>query len=416
VVQDVKVSGNMLKTNSTFLKVIEELRALGDEATQRATDDPKYRKFIELYPVNRLSGLSLTEYCVGKGDGESFCWWLERGLQSILGRYMPGTSRGHILYFQKDGSIYKHAQLKDLSDEEALAYTLSIQAAIAKADINANLEWIDDDQLLSQRAGVESRVTVGNGRKLRLLSCYNPEDTVPISSSSHLGHFLHVLGCPESEIPQKDQPVARMLLLRDYLRLAQKEIPGLSSVAFMRILYKPELGLAPIDDEEMNSEDEYSRILTVGAVKNGYVRIPKTQYLFPTECIAADEQAEAKLFTLIFPDNSEIQTCLIANKRRIKARFNGLFNKLSVKAGDRVRIHKSGDLQYTMSFEQQHDDTEYPESQASVAMNSLFANSQPLNQILYGPPGTGKTFSTVDAALSVLDPSFLSKTGLIEQH
>lgn len=49
MVQDVKKSGNTLITNSTFLKVIEELLALGDEATQRASDDPKYQQFIKLY-------------------------------------------------------------------------------------------------------------------------------------------------------------------------------------------------------------------------------------------------------------------------------------------------------------------------------------------------------------------------------
>ncbi len=32
----------------------------------------------------------------------------------------------------------------------------------------------------------------------------------------------------------------------------------------------------------------------------------------------------------------------------------------------------------------------------------------PLNQILYGPPGTGKTYHTVEKALEILDPSFLS--------
>lgn len=32
----------------------------------------------------------------------------------------------------------------------------------------------------------------------------------------------------------------------------------------------------------------------------------------------------------------------------------------------------------------------------------------PLNQILYGPPGTGKTYNTVEKALEILDPSFLS--------
>lgn len=35
------------------------------------------------------------------------------------------------------------------------------------------------------------------------------------------------------------------------------------------------------------------------------------------------------------------------------------------------------------------------------------ASAVPLNQILFGPPGTGKTFSTIDAALEILDPEFL---------
>src|SRR5690554_2609296 len=32
--------------------------------------------------------------------------------------------------------------------------------------------------------------------------------------------------------------------------------------------------------------------------------------------------------------------------------------------------------------------------------------TQPLNQILYGPPGTGKTFSTINEAISIINPSF----------
>lgn len=409
-VKDPSVTGSSLQTNSNFKKVLDELNLLGDEATRRSIDDSHYQQFIRRYPADRLPQLSLAEYCVGKGDGDSFCWWLERGLQPLLGRYMPGTSRGHILYFQKDGSVYKHRCLKDLSDTDALAYTLRIQATVAKADMNANLDWIDDDQQLYQHAGVEPRVTVGHGRKLRLLSCYHPEDTLPISSSSHLGHFLQILGCPESDIPPKHQPVARMLLLRNYLRLAQQNVPGLSPVGFMRVLYKPELGLAPIDeneDEEINSEDEISFVLTGGAIRNGYIRIPKTQNLFPGECIAADEQSEAESFTLVLPDDTEIQTFLLANRGRIKARFNSLFNKQGVIDGDRVRIQKTTDRRYVMRFERQDQDGEESNSRQTTPTTSAPAPSQPLNQILYGPPGTGKTYSTIDAALAVLDPGFL---------
>ena len=40
---------------------------------------------------------------------------------------------------------------------------------------------------------------------------------------------------------------------------------------------------------------------------------------------------------------------------------------------------------------------------------SLAVCPEPLNQILYGPPGTGKTYSTIDAALAVLDATFLAQ-------
>lgn len=45
-----------------------------------------------------------------------------------------------------------------------------------------------------------------------------------------------------------------------------------------------------------------------------------------------------------------------------------------------------------------------PEGPSGAA--DLAASRPPLNQILYGPPGTGKTYSTIDAALEILDPAF----------
>lgn len=237
-----------LSVNADFSRLLDYLKAQGAAAQKRSEDSQEYRDFLHAFPLSRLNQLTLDEYCVGKGDGASFCWWIERGLVEALGRYMPGTAKGHLLYFQEDDSLYKNRRLLDLGDEEALRYTLSIQSTIAAAD-PTDLLWVDDDKEIYRRAGVEPRVTVGAGRKLRLLACYHPVQTLPISSSDHLGHFLQRLGCPPADIPSAKLPVARMLKLREYYQLACESVPGLSPYGFMRGLYSEELGLRPAKPE-----------------------------------------------------------------------------------------------------------------------------------------------------------------------
>lgn len=234
-----------IETNENFVRLLKTIEELGPEASAKASDVPAYQKFLAAFPLNRLKYLTADEYCVGKG-GDTFCRWLERGLESALGRYMPGTSRGHIVYFvKKDGTLYKNRLLSELSDEEAVRYTVQIQSAIASADLQEDICWIDSDQEVFKRAGVPPLVTVGHGRKLRLLAAYHPDDVLPISSSAHLGHFLAALGCPPAEIPPEDMPIARMLKLRAYFDLARRQYSELTTRGFVLALYDKALGIAP---------------------------------------------------------------------------------------------------------------------------------------------------------------------------
>lgn len=239
--------------NEQFTKLLEFLRTVGPSSPRSQT--PAHMAFIKAFPASALQTLTLDQYCIGKKSQESFCWWVERGLQSVLGRYMPGTSRGHIVYFKPDGGVYKNRKLRDLTDTDALQYTLKIQSAIANADISKDLSWIDDDVQLFKHAGVTPRVSIGDGRKLRILCCYNPDVLLPISSSNHLKHFLELFGCPVANIPKVEQPVARSMLLRELFFIAQKQIPGITPYDFMRVLYSPTAGFAPVKEASPDVDD-----------------------------------------------------------------------------------------------------------------------------------------------------------------
>lgn len=523
-------------TNANFKRLLAELGQMGAQAQQSPMEDANYKQFIARFPVNSLQDLSLDAYCVGKGDTGSFCRWLERGLEPVLGRYMPGSSRGHLMYFEKDGTVYKHRHLKDLGDEDALRYVLKVHAAVAGTHPDEDLRWVDDDAQIYQRAGVEPRTTLGDGRKLRLLAAYLPERALPISSSDHAAHFLRLLGCPADGVPPPGQPVARMLKLWAYFEKAREAVPGLTPVGFVRGLYTPVLGLAPLRDADQvlshfgavphlaerleaagqtdafcqlvlalreaqldwwvtgnqgihagrtddpkvwqtvvamalectpqgvrgqlngpgdgtgewhqldaelaaqwanaaaadprvphltgrdpcwpddydGSDTQLTVQLTGGAVRNGYLKLPKLQALFPSRYFAADEHGQADSFTLLLPGGGKVQTWLLANRQALRFRMHSVFAEHGVKEGDRVILRKEGDGLYRLLFGSVSPEAGAAQQSPSVPPlvqpdQDIAMRRVPLNQILFGPPGTGKTHATIDHALSILDPAILQK-------
>ncbi|ORL65266.1 AAA family ATPase [Pseudomonas putida] len=394
-----------LSVNADFSRLLDYLNAQGIAAQKRTEDSQEYRDFLQAFPLSRLHQLTLHEYCVGKGDGKSFCWWIERGLVPVLGRYMPGTAKGHLLYFQEDGSLYKNRRLLDLGDEEALRYTLSIQSTIAAAD-PSDLLWVDDDKEIYRRAGVEPRVTVGAGRKLRLLACYHPAQTLPISSSDHLGHFLQRLGCPPALIPSPKLPVARMLKLREYYQLACESVPGLSPYGFMRGLYSDELGLAPVK-ESLASDDEESLgvFVPIHLGHSDRVDWSRATHVRLTGLSADTPKAQESLnFIASHADDSGVAA--IAD---LEAAFPGRLREQKGQQGAmRFDLRHFANSRHSGNNPQDKGLLElgYMDTRVGSHETPLAVQCAPLNQILFGPPGTGKTYATIEAALQILDPDY----------
>lgn len=158
--------------------------------------------------------------------------------------------------------------------------------------------------------------------------------------------------------------------------------------------------------------------LTDGAIRNGYIPLPKNQTFFPTECVEHESRPAPRLFSLVLPDGSIEETKVLAKYGRIQKRFNALFTSSRLKEGDRVRLTQQGPYSYQMQFLRQSD------TPAKATPNELNSNLSPepemqivpLNQILFGPPGTGKTYHTINKALEILDPDCLAKNGDESEH
>jgi len=214
---------------------------------QRSGDDAVLKKFHSQFPIERLPSLTLEDYCLGTGSRpENFSWWIERGLEPALGRYMPGTSRGHLIYLKPDRTYDVHLRLSDLGPEEALKVILKTAHTVAGFQSHEEATIIDTRKELAELVGVpDFRIVGGDSRFLRLLAVYHPEWMIPINSADHIRHFLTQFSDElDPEVPGK--AVASSLQLHELYDEIRTVVDGeISPWGFMKLLYLEDLGIIP---------------------------------------------------------------------------------------------------------------------------------------------------------------------------
>lgn len=61
-------------------------------------------EFIKKFPKEELKSISMDDYCIGDGNKNSFCYWIERKLDK-LGKFWPRGAGTYLLYRGKNGDL-----------------------------------------------------------------------------------------------------------------------------------------------------------------------------------------------------------------------------------------------------------------------------------------------------------------------
>lgn len=202
-----------------------------------------YSAFQENFEREKLENLNIDDYIVGKGDTDTFCYWLEFKLKD-LGTYSGYSTKFKLFWNDSDQQYGKVGFIKEDSEEVAIS---KIKEVLLDIYDQENLE------LASKR--------MSDAFVLKVLNSYYPDKYFPILKKGFIDKSLQLLKVNyenNSTIFQRNK-----LLQQEFLNLKTKYNSEVSNFEFMHFLFK-EFGLQDdlkIENEKITAEGEYKIIL-----------------------------------------------------------------------------------------------------------------------------------------------------------
>lgn len=363
-----------------------------------STDESVWDTFLAQWPLERLRDMSLDEY-THVGDKNCFTYWIEAGLDQY-GSIWGGSAFKFAIYARNDTrpklgdtslayddryGWYRRFGETPESAFEAIRHQVVTVAEAARA---GQLEAIDGSEL-------------GPAYRWKIAFHYqNRRADHPIPCVFLRKPLLHFCG---------EQANNTVLPLSDlYRRAALKREAGESLMVFSRQIWRGWIESTPL------------RItMTEGAVRNGYIPINLASAPFPEAVRGGASDAEAGEPLAFRTDtgmafNTDVRAPT-SDSGRLRRRLNAYFQERNVQPGDVIEIKPDDEGIFVITHEPRSRRDIVPVAPAlrpaAIAESPSEYVAMPVNKILYGPPGTGKTWSTVDAALEVLDPTFFAAHG-----
>ncbi len=168
-------------------------------AARRKADEQR-EEFLRRFPLDSIPNLTLEQYCIGKGDRDNFCWWVERGTK-LYNSYFPGSSAAYGVWYSakpgknqkwygNDGPGYgKTSQIQSYLKEHADATEADALREVILKPLHAFLMSRGRDKTSAIR-----QLMIGNGFILKLLNLYFPEDYIVINSGKWITKILSAIG------------------------------------------------------------------------------------------------------------------------------------------------------------------------------------------------------------------------------
>lgn len=385
--------------------------------------DHERQQAVDHFPLTAWPSLTLQRYALGQGSKQdAFCWWMEFGTPNV-GSMKGGSARKHIIYRQNDGAWYFDHETYDTVENAWHAVREGFVEAFEKANADA---FTDID-------GIEA-ISWGPALRTKALHCYFPDQLLPITSITHVRHFLRLLGSPLADVGGYD-----VVRLNRALLESLRQIPGAqtwSTQELTRFLYgwadprdqRQVVKIAPGDDARFWPECLERKYIRVGWGKVGDLRRFDTKDAFRArfEQEYGDEykghqpaisKKANELWTLRQLEPGDL---VVANKGTSQVLAVGEVVEPAYEWSDGEgdydhTVHVAWDTAYAQSIPTQKrwaftTVAHVPQSLAATILEKKPGPTpeiapDPLIQevadalarkgqaVLYGPPGTGKTYT-----------------------
>jgi len=226
--------------------------------------------FVTKFPGGMLDRLTPETYCIGHGDKDNFCWWIERGTKGFS-YYFPGSSMSYGMFWDKKGGIYRMTSALSAyrdahpdADEEIV-----LREVVAKPLQNFVLSKGDKGTF------DKARYVVGESFLLKVLILYYPNDFFQVNSTIWIDTIIR-----EYQLENPDSYVNKNRVLRSFYEQKKKLVKNgnLTQQAFVGIVAR-QLGLAkprywhmqlhPGSDSDFSQKDVLEILQRYGVIGMG---------------------------------------------------------------------------------------------------------------------------------------------------